>query len=94
MKFSTEGPHGAQLIAILRGVCPGLVLEVAGVLICAGFSTIEVLLNSPEALKGIALLARRWGHAISVAAGTVLTPEQVNAVADAGAAVVVSAHLN
>lgn len=94
MKFSTDAPHGAQLIAILRGVSPDAVLEVTDILIGAGFCTIEVPLNSLKALRSIELLARRWGHAISVGAGTVLTPEQVNAVADAGADLVLSPNLN
>ena len=49
------------LVAILRGVTPEEALDVGAVLIAAGFSVIEVPLNSPEPCRSIALLAERYG---------------------------------
>jgi len=56
----------------------------------AGFRIIEVPLNSPEPLRSIERLARRYGDTALIGAGTVLQPEQVTSVADAGGRIIVS----
>ena len=78
------------LIAILRGVTPPHVAEIADALISAGITKIEVPLNSPEPLHSISILARDFGDAAEVGAGTVLTVDQVDRVADAGGRLIVS----
>jgi 2-dehydro-3-deoxyphosphogalactonate aldolase len=82
------------LIAILRGVRPEEAEQIAAVLVEAGFGAIEVPLNSPEPLRSIEIVARKWGGATLVGAGTVLTPEEVDAVAGAGGKLIVSPNLN
>jgi len=54
----------------------------------------EVPLNSPDALASIRLLAERFGDSALIGAGTVLTEEQVAAVADAGGRIIVSPDTN
>lgn len=78
------------LVAILRGLTPDAAPDVGDALVEAGFTLIEVPLNSPEPLRSIALLAERLAGRALVGAGTVLTPAQVGAVADAGGTLVVS----
>lgn len=78
------------LIAILRGLTPAEAPAIGAVLIEAGFATIEVPLNSPDPLESIAILAREFGADALIGAGTVLSTEQVNAVADAGGKLIVS----
>ena len=63
------------LIAILRGVRPDEVEAIASTLIDAGFSMIEVPLNSPDPFDSIARLVAKGGALIG--AGTVLTPADV-----------------
>jgi len=82
------------LIAILRGVRPEEAEAIASVLIEAGFGAIEVPLNSPEPLKSVEALARRWGHSVLVGAGTVLMRDDVERVAGAGAKLVVAPNAN
>ena len=79
----------APIVAILRGVKPDEVEAIAEALVSAGVRVIEVPLNSPEPLESIRRLgglADRMVHG----AGTVLTPDAVSQVAEAGGRVIVS----
>lgn len=82
------------LIAILRGLVPNSAEAVSDSLIDAGFRVIEVPLNSPQPVQSIATIVRRHGDRAIVGAGTVLTVEDVNAVADAGGRIIVSPNMN
>lgn len=82
------------LVAIIRGVTPDEVEAVGDALFEAGIRIIEVPLNSPEPLRSIELLAARMGGRALVGAGTVLKPEQVGQVRDAGGQLVVSPNTN
>ena len=88
--------HFAQcpLIAIIRGVTPDEAVDIGGALIEGGIRIIEVPLNSPEPLKSIERLASRFGEQVSVGAGTVLNPEQVQQVRDAGGRLIVSPNMS
>jgi 2-dehydro-3-deoxyphosphogalactonate aldolase len=80
------------LVAILRGVQPEEAEGIAAALDAAGIAIIEVPLNSPRPLESIALLARQFGDRLLIGAGTVTTPDQVAAVADAGGRLLVTPH--
>ncbi len=79
-----------NLIAILRGVEPDKAEATATVIIAAGIGWIEVPLNSPEALRSIAILQSALGADAVIGAGTVLTTDEVGAVAETGARFIVS----
>ena len=78
------------IVAIVRGIRPDEVLEHAECLFAAGVRGIEVPLNSPDPLTSIRRLAQAWGGRMAVGAGTVLKAEEVDAVAGAGGALIVS----
>jgi len=90
--MSTAWLQPLPLVAILRGLTPQDALSVGTALFDAGFRVLEVPLNSPQPLDSIALLAREFGNRCLVGAGTVLTPEQVAQVKDAGGKLIVMPH--
>jgi 2-dehydro-3-deoxyphosphogalactonate aldolase len=85
-----QGP----LIAILRGVRPDEVVDVANVLIASGIRVIEVPLNSPDPLRSIANLVAACGDDILIGAGTVVDPARVADIAKTGAGLIVSPNIN
>lgn len=80
------------LVAILRGVTPDEAVGIGEALVTAGFTTIEVPLNSPDPLVSIARLAGRFGGRCLIGAGTVLRVSDVAAVAATGARLIVMPH--
>jgi len=78
------------IVAILRGVRPDEVVAIGEALVAAGIALIEVPLNSPDPLESIARLAAAIGDHALVGAGTVLDPEAVDRVAQAGGRLIVT----
>ena len=78
------------LIAILRGITPDEVADVATVLVSEGITTIEVPLNSPDAMTSIKKLSDELADKAVIGAGTVLTAEEVEAVQAVGGQLIVS----
>jgi 2-dehydro-3-deoxyphosphogalactonate aldolase len=84
-------PEGIPpLVAILRGIRPEEVLDVAAALYEAGISAIEVPLNSPAPLESVARLAAKYGDRCLCGAGTVLRPADVDTVHAAGGRLIVT----
>ncbi|WP_281683935.1 2-dehydro-3-deoxy-6-phosphogalactonate aldolase [Thalassobaculum salexigens] len=80
------------LVAILRGVTPDEVVDVALALEEQGFAIVEVPLNSPRPLDSIARLAAAVGDRLLVGAGTVIEPDSVDDVLAAGGRLIVMPH--
>ena len=78
------------LVAIIRGVTPDDAEAIGAALWENGIRIIEVPLNSPRPLDSISRLAESLGDRALIGAGTVLEPEQVAAVRDAGGRLIVS----
>lgn len=90
--MSTAWMQPLPLVAILRGLTPQEAPAIGAALFDAGFRILEVPLNSPQPLESIALLAKAMGDRCLVGAGTVLTPRDVQEVADAGGRLIVMPH--
>ncbi|MFY0610727.1 MAG: 2-dehydro-3-deoxy-6-phosphogalactonate aldolase [Hyphomicrobiaceae bacterium] len=87
-----EALEACPLIAILRGITPADAIDVGQALFDAGIRIIEVPLNSPEPLKSIEQLASQFGGNALIGAGTVMTPDDVIEVRDAGGELIVMPH--
>ncbi|WP_019515608.1 2-dehydro-3-deoxy-6-phosphogalactonate aldolase [Sphingomonas sp. Mn802worker] len=90
----TQAFAALPLVAILRGVTPDTVEGVGEELLAAGFTLIEVPLNSPNPFTSIERLARRFGDHALFGAGTVLNVADVARVQDAGGGMVISPNTN
>jgi 2-dehydro-3-deoxyphosphogalactonate aldolase len=83
-----------HIIAILRGITPDEAVPVCTALVEAGVTLIEVPLNSPNATDSIARAVAALAGRAEIGAGTVLTREDVRAVAAAGGTFIVSPDTN
>lgn len=85
-----------KIVAICRGVSTENILQTAQALYDGGIRMMEVTFNQKaadpiaETAASIALLNEKMGDKMYIGAGTVLTPEQVDAAVDAGAKYIIS----
>jgi 2-dehydro-3-deoxyphosphogalactonate aldolase len=82
------------IIAILRGVAAGEVVDVGAALLEAGVTVVEVPLNSPDPFSSIGMLAKAFAGRMVVGAGTVLSVQDVNLLKEAGGTISVSPDCN
>jgi len=86
-----DGARAAlPLVAILRGITPDEAAPVAQLLIAAGFTLIEVPLNSPDPFDSIARIVDVAGGRAMIGAGTVLDTVSVDRAAEAGARLILA----
>lgn len=78
------------LVAILRGVPAERAKTLLSILVEEGFTLIEVPLTSTDATDAIREMVEAAPEGIMIGAGTVLSPEDVQAVYDAGARFIVT----
>ena len=90
--FSAIEKH--PLIAILRGIKPTEVVDVAEILIEKNFKIIEIPLNSPDPIRSIELLTHYFENYAIIGAGTVLDEASIRSIAEAGAKLVVMPNGN
>ncbi len=83
-----------NIIAILRGVKPKEVLDIAHVIVKAGISQVEVPLNSPSAFESIELLRDEFEGSIQFGAGTVTSINEVEVLAKIGVNFIVSPNFD
>ena len=83
-----------SLVAILRGIRPDETAAIVDGLIEAGFTAIEIPLNSPDPFKSIDIAARHAPNGVLIGAGTVLTPDDVDRLNDVGGRLMVSPNVD
>ncbi len=82
-----------SLVAILRGVKPDEVEAIVAVLIEEGFEAIEIPLNSPDPFTSILKASKLAPQNCLIGAGTVLSIDDVDRLADAGGRLMVSPNV-
>jgi len=83
------------LITILRNVKPDEVVDICQAIVDQGVGLLEITMNSPTPGASIRLAAEHFaGTPVAIGAGTVLTPQQVEEVAEAGGAFIISPDCN
>lgn len=79
-----------KIVAIVRGIHPNDVTKIAYALIAGGVKTMEVTLNSANALSVIKELSKAMKDKMLIGAGTVLDAKMANEAIDAGACFIIS----
>lgn len=79
-----------KIVAIVRGIEPSDVIKIAHALLAGGVNTMEVTLNSSNALVVISLLSKEMENKMLIGAGTVLNATMANEAIDAGACFIIS----
>ncbi|MFP4096430.1 MAG: bifunctional 4-hydroxy-2-oxoglutarate aldolase/2-dehydro-3-deoxy-phosphogluconate aldolase [Cyclobacteriaceae bacterium] len=87
--FSFDHFNQLPIIGILRKMPASLMQQVVSIYQEAGFSTLEVTLNTPDALQHIKSLRRSF-PSLNIGAGTVCTLDEMEQVLAAGATFIVS----
>lgn len=85
-----EALSECPVVAIARGVRPEEAVDHAWALYEAGIRGVEVPLNSPEPLDSIRRLSAEFGGRMVTGAGTVLSAQRVDEVAQAGGRIIVA----
>lgn len=83
-----------NIIAILRGVRPEEVLQIAACVVDSGITQIEVPMNSPDVFDSIQLIHDELAEHISVGAGTVTSIDQVKTLENIGIDFIVSPNFD
>ena len=83
-----------NIIAILRGVRPEEVLQIAACVVDSGITQIEVPMNSPDVFDSIQLIHDELAEHISVGAGTVTNIDQVKTLESIGIDFIVSPNFD
>ncbi|WP_339758374.1 2-dehydro-3-deoxy-6-phosphogalactonate aldolase [uncultured Hoeflea sp.] len=82
-----------SLVAILRGIKPEETAGIIDSLIEAGFTAIEIPLNSPDPFRSIEIAAKRAPKNVLIGAGTVLSVEDVDRLDSVGGRLMVSPNV-
>ena len=83
-----------KIIVIIRGIDPADFFKLAGALLEGGLNTMEITLNSRDALSVIKQASVQMGDRLLIGAGTVLDAVSAESAISAGAKFIVSPSLN
>ncbi|HTD94830.1 MAG TPA: bifunctional 4-hydroxy-2-oxoglutarate aldolase/2-dehydro-3-deoxy-phosphogluconate aldolase [Chitinophagaceae bacterium] len=82
------------VLGIMRSIAPAPSIELATLFHEAGFGTLEITMNSPEATKIISMLSQSMNGKLNIGAGTVCNMKDLDEAIGAGAQFIVTPILN
>lgn len=100
MKDVMKMIQDTKIIAIIRGISSEYIINTVQALKDGGITCAEVTFSakseeiSKDTLKSIAMVKEHFGDSVAIGAGTVLTPEDVQKAAQAGAEYMISPNSN
>lgn len=94
MTFSLERFKRIPIIGILRGLPEDAFKPILATYLAAGFSTIEVTMNTNGAAQMISEAAEQYGDQLNIGAGTVRNMQELELALSSGAQFVVTPILN
>ena len=80
----------AGVIAVIRAPSASILKRIAEALLAGGVVAVEVTMSTPDAIRGIAMLAQEFGDRAVIGVGTVLDEATARAAIKAGAEFVLS----
>lgn len=89
-----------KIVAIIRGIGCDRMLDTVGALLRGGIKLVEVTFehdnheSKSDTEKSIVLIKKEYGNLVCLGAGTVLTVDQVDRAADAGAEFIISPNMD
>ena len=83
-----------QIVAIIRGADPDEIINIVEALKAGGIRTLEITINSPDALSVIEKISDRFGQELLIGAGTVLDAQTARSAIIAGAQFIISPTLD
>jgi len=89
-QFSEKLFQAVPIVGILRGYSMETTLNIVDAYYKAGFTTIEITMNTPNVTTIIQTLVAKYGDQLNVGAGTVCNDSELAAVLKAGAGFIVS----
>ncbi len=87
--FSWEIFEKAPIVAIMRNLPATQLQQILSCMLEAGVSTVEITMNSKDAISSIKSLADKFGTNMNIGAGTVCNLDDMHAALDAGARFIV-----
>lgn len=82
------------VLAVIRGPSEELTIKMVDALVKGGVTGIEITFTTPNALEVVSALDNEFGSNIVLGMGTLSRPKQAKMAKDAGAAFLVSPHIN
>jgi len=92
--FSTEAFRRLPFIGILRGNGKKEIDGIMRIYGASGLTTIEITLNTPNALEILREMVSRYGGQLNIGAGTICTEDDLNNALEAGAQFIVTPILD
>jgi 2-dehydro-3-deoxyphosphogluconate aldolase/(4S)-4-hydroxy-2-oxoglutarate aldolase len=94
IKFSVERFNQLPLVGIVRHISPEALAQILPLYLEAGFTTIEITMNTPGVEEMIAHALEKYSDRLNVGAGTVCSPQDLKKALAAGAQFIVTPIIN